>query len=327
MSLIDVIIQVLDHPLVESAMPLARQWVANQTTEQKQALQRQYLDHIQSLYASSGLTVAVAPAMAVPSQGSDATVLGAVRDRLVQVSAIYKEALRFAREDGMGHPEVVQRVGDAATILAETERFWLTPDRVQTASASEQAILTAFVADFRRMRQYALNQMTSVEDLERVAADAGVLATALQTATVTGTWTAPTLQTAQAVTATPTYSAYAPEMSLDAGCLPCGRAHIAASYAALKAAAQRAQTVGMADAQVQQRLTMVQEELDALMLYDWTPEKIARSPADEQRVLQQVAPQTEALRRQVKTAQSPQDLVAAATQAGQIWEQIKEATG
>lgn len=327
MSLIDVVIQILDHPLVESAMPLARQWVANQTTEQKQALQRQYLDQIQTLYASSGLTVAVAPGTGSATLGPDATVLVAVRDRLVQVSAIYKEALRFAREDGMNHPEVVQRVGDAATVLAETERFWLTPDRVQTATPQEQAILTAFVTDFRRMRQYALNQMTSVEDLERVTADAGVLAAALQTATVTGTWAAPSLQTAQVVTQTPTYSVYAPEMSLDAGCLPCGRAHIAASYAALKAAAQRAQTAGMADPQVQQRLTMVQEELDALMLYDWTPEKIARSPEDEQRILEHVAPQTEALRQHVKQAQSPQDLAAAADQAGQIWEQIKEATG
>ena len=295
---------------------------------------------------AAALPVAGTTAVAVGTpQATNLDVVGALRDHMVHVSANYKEALRFAREDGMDHPEVQSRMDDAAQRIADMERFWLTPDRLATLPPDQRKEVEALLPKFRRFRQHALNFTITPDDLAVTSEDAGKLATSLHTYAATGALVLPDLHKGRPKTTetprtfdTPTtatdtlpepdkpYSHYAPEMSVDVGCLPCGRAHIAASFAALQSAADKAQASGMTDGEVQQRLAMVQEELTALMNYDWTPEKIAASPADEKAILDQVAPATQKLLDRVKTAQSPEAIQEAATQAGQVWQQIKDVT-
>ena len=293
---------------------------------------------------AAALPVAGTTAVAVgAAQSTHLDVLGSVRDQMVEVSSDYKEALRFAREDGMAHPEVKDRMDHAAQRIADMERFWLTPDRLATLPPTQRKEVETFIPKFRRFRQHALNFTVTPDDLAVTSEDAGKFATSLQTYVTTGALVLPDLhkgrpkttetprtvdvpETATLTADPPPYSQYAPEMAVDVGCLPCGRAHIAGSFAALQSAAEKAQASGMTDGEVQQRLAMVQEELTALMNYDWTPEKIAASPADEKAILDQVAPATQKLLDTVKTAHSPEDVQDAASQAGQVWAQIKDVT-
>ncbi len=354
MAWYDTVLQITSHP---SFTPVLNRVLGNEQAPAPdyESLRQEMRDHYADLRQQLETLAVPAAGTVAATQAAPAAhldVVGNLRDHMVQVSANYKEALRFAREDGMDHPEVQARLDDAAQRIADMERFWLTPDRLATLPAPQRKELKQVIPSFRRFRQHALNFTVTPDDLEVTSEDAGKLATSLQTYAMTGALVLPDLHKGRPKTtetpriptpeappdpvATPMedepkspepYSQYAPEMAVDVGCLPCGRAHIAGSFAALKAAANKAAQGGMADPEVTQRVAMVQEELEALMGYDWTPEKIAASPADEKAILDQVAPATQSLLNQVKTAKNPDDLAQAAQQAGSVWQQIKDVKG
>jgi len=251
-----------------------------------------------------------------PADAGAPPSVAAVRDQVVRMSASLKEALRFAREDGLAHPEVQQRLRDVQQWgqgLPALERFDLAPERLADLPPAEQARWRAALPHLRRARQAAVNPVASVADLEAAAAALGAAAAGLQTAVLAPAPAAPPATPAPSGPTPPPYSQYAPDMERDTGCLPCGNAHLAGVAAvADKAAELVRQGVPVHDPQVADRLRFVQEELQALYDYDWTPEKIARSPAGDRAILDRFAPQGQALLAQVKAATTPAQVEAAA---------------
>lgn len=94
------------------------------------------------------------------------------------------------------------------------------------------------------------------------------------------------------------FSAYLAQVGaegVDTGCLPCGRAHLGATQAGLERAADIARERGMDDPEVRARVATVAEELDALLDYDWTPERIAKSPPEHRAALDRYTPEVKSL--------------------------------
>lgn len=83
---------------------------------------------------------------------------------------------------------------------------------------------------------------------------------------------------------------------VDTGCLPCGRAHVGAAQAGLERTSEIARERGMDDREVRARVATVAEELDALLKYDWTPERIAKSPPAHRAALERYTPEVRDLR-------------------------------
>lgn len=250
--------------------------------------------------------------------------LPAVRDQVVAVAGSLKEALRFAREDGIAHPEAQARIQDVQAWLATLpalERFDLAPERLATLPPAERDAWTAALPTVRRLRQAALNSLGTVEGLAEAAGLAGTLGTELQVATVALSATGPGWEAPPSAPVTDTaptdgpYSRYAPEMSRSTGCVECGRGHLTAVAAVLGAAADGATTQGAAAPDVAARLAFAQEELAALFQYDWTDEKLARNPPDERAALEQFRPRVRALWEAARTATTPEAVQGVAAEA------------
>lgn len=334
MPLLDTVLQIIAHPAAQPILHrIVNNPVANDQEDRRHQMVIQRLEDIRDQMAGS------APARSptgstrgpgrprktpLPPGVSALDVVRSARDELLQASGDYKEALRFARDDGMDHPEVKDRLARAEERIADVERFWLTPDRIASLPDQTQQGLRNLLKPFRRFRQNALNALVTVDDLEHVSAQAGQLATALQVASVVGSIPEVTLGAVTPAGTPPTYSQYAPDMSVDTGCLPCGRAHVAGSYASLHRAAELAQERGMTDPEVQQRLSMVQEELADLLNYDWTPEKVSASPDNERAVLDRVVEPTRQLLTHVGTATTAEDVMRSAEEARMIRNTMKQ---
>lgn len=293
MAGLDTALQLLTHPAVT---PLLLQWISRpkrDAADRWDQLQAR-IDALETREIAGGGTLAGAPD------------LGAARDQVLAVSGSLKEALRFAREDGVTHPEAQQRIADAQrwlTTLPSLERFELAPERLAALPAPERAAWEGALPTIRRLRQAALNDLDTLEGLRETAGLAGQLGTALQVATVAlgtpgGTWTPPAsmpvVDRPDAAAGEP-YSRYAPQMSRSTGCVECGRGHLTAVQAVLGAAATDARTKGPTHPDVQARLAFAQEELRALAQYDWTPEKLAQNPPAEQQALLGFQPQAQVL--------------------------------
>jgi hypothetical protein len=219
------------------------------------------------------------------------TSLADVRDHAVKLAATLKEAARFAREDPH-HPEATRRIEDARRLadeLTEAERYVLAPERVPE---SQRDAVRAVLPLIRRTRELALNSLDTAEGIEDAAAAAGRAATALQVAVATGSIPA-------GIPASDPL--YARAAKVESGCVECGRAHLAAVAATLRRAAQEAKAKGWDSQDVQSRIAFALEELSALRQYDWTEDKIAKNPPQEQEALRRYAAQVgdlaEALRR------------------------------
>lgn len=233
------------------------------------------------------------------------TSLADIRDHTVDLAAALKEAARFARRD-INHPDAVQRLNDArkmADELTEAERYVLSPERVPD---NQRRAVDAILPLIRTTRELTLNSLTSAAGISDAAAAAGNAAMALQMAVATG--------------AVPTFDAkadplYGRATALESGCVECGDAHLAAVAATLRKSAKDAVSKGWTDPDVQSRLAFAQEELAALLTYDWTPEKIANNSHTEQTVLRSYAKQVNDLLTQVRNANSSESLSKIAVQA------------
>jgi len=98
--------------------------------------------------------------------------LPCTRAHLVTAIGALKEALRFARVDGVAHPEVQDRLDAAAEEIAVMERIDLAPERLAVAPKEEQAVLEDLLPRIRMIRQKVLNEISSVDDLKEVAREA-----------------------------------------------------------------------------------------------------------------------------------------------------------
>lgn len=109
----------------------------------------------------------------VPSDRSSACV-PCSRSHLSTISGTLAEALRFAREGGIAHPEAQRRLMTAEEEINVMERFDLSPSKVQASPEADKAIITTYLPQIRKLRQ-DIGAITSVDELEKVAAEAQTL--------------------------------------------------------------------------------------------------------------------------------------------------------
>ena len=98
--------------------------------------------------------------------------LPCTRAHLIGVTGDLEEAVRMARTRGVNDPEVVERIDAAAKELVTLERFDLSPDKIQKLPPEEKEVVTKVLPRIRDLRQRVLNEITTVEDLEKLAAEA-----------------------------------------------------------------------------------------------------------------------------------------------------------
>lgn len=97
------------------------------------------------------------------------------RGHLIAAAGALSEALRFARDDGIAHPEVQKRIALAEQEIVMNERIDLAPESIAQSPPEEQEIGRELLPKLRQLRQ-ELGQITSVEQLEKLAADTSILA-------------------------------------------------------------------------------------------------------------------------------------------------------
>lgn len=95
--------------------------------------------------------------------------LPCTRSHLHTVAGLLKEALRFAREEGVNHPEVVNRLDAAAEELAVLERVDLAPENIRNSPEKEKQVINTVLPEIRRLRQEVVNNITDASKLEETA--------------------------------------------------------------------------------------------------------------------------------------------------------------
>lgn len=101
------------------------------------------------------------------------------RNLLTDISAWAKEASRFARSDGMDHPEVTKRLERIQKEAPLLERMVLSPEHLEQLPPQDRAKLEQVLGQLRSVRQYSMVGVKKPEDLARLAADAGRAARSL----------------------------------------------------------------------------------------------------------------------------------------------------
>lgn len=98
-----------------------------------------------------------------------AQLAGPVPDSTVAAASL-KEALRFAREDGMDHPEVQIRVQRTEEAINALERVKLAPEQLAKLPPDQAKAAKAALPALRKARQDLLNHAQTADDLEAVTA-------------------------------------------------------------------------------------------------------------------------------------------------------------
>lgn len=101
------------------------------------------------------------------------------RSHLVTAAGALDEALRFAREGGIMHPEAVKRIGLAEREINIMERIDLSPESIEKSPQQDQDLARDLVPRVRVLRQN-IGMIASPLQLEQVAAQANELATQFQ---------------------------------------------------------------------------------------------------------------------------------------------------
>jgi hypothetical protein len=330
------VIRVIPGPVLEQMIYL----VLGRTDDRERRLQERirqieaWQDRIARLGPPEGAASVETVASAPP------TVLPEVLSRITLAAGNAKEALRFAREDGMAHPEVVKRLAQAQDALDELERHTLRPEVLVLLPEPQRRGVEALMIDLRRARQGLHNtpdgRPPTPETLADAAAKLGALATQVRVMQAVG-GNPPSPVAEAAGEAAPKldpepdrngtkpdflhrepYSRYAPEMAVDTGCLPCARAHIPAVASVLRRAAEEARQRGMADPDVQARIQTADEELTMLLTWDWTPERIAKTPPEDRAIIETIQPEVVQIHQELRGARSAEDLTRVAERADQL---------
>ena len=90
-------------------------------------------------------------------------------------SGALAEALRFARNEGLGSKEAIKRIRQANQELNMAERIDLAPEEVIKLPSDEQEVAHWALPQSRNLR-HSINSMITVEDLEKASAQAANLA-------------------------------------------------------------------------------------------------------------------------------------------------------
>jgi len=98
------------------------------------------------------------------------------RDHFSTVSGALNEALRFARKEGMRHPEVEKRIGLALDELNALERLDLSAENIVKLEGKEKDLAVKGLDDSRNLR-HKIATMREVGDLEQAAAEASTVRT------------------------------------------------------------------------------------------------------------------------------------------------------
>jgi|GEM_PF-2007986 hypothetical protein len=118
---------------------------------------------------------ATGPGYPYPSEaqitGVATACMNCARSHLATVTGAWEEALRFARTNGIGDPEVVKRLAIAEKELNIMERVDLSPASIEASPKEQQALARKFLPAFRELRQKA-GEIATVSELEKAAADA-----------------------------------------------------------------------------------------------------------------------------------------------------------
>jgi hypothetical protein len=93
------------------------------------------------------------------------------RAHLSAASGSLSEALRFAREGGIEHPEVQRRINLAEDEITIMERIDLAPDALENSPEPERHVAEEFLPHIRKLRQ-DLGQISNVDKLQQSAAEA-----------------------------------------------------------------------------------------------------------------------------------------------------------
>lgn len=94
------------------------------------------------------------------------------RAHLATISASIKEAVRFAREDGVLCYEVQTRLSVAEEEITALERYDWSPEKIMNSPKEEQEIINKFLPRIRILRQDII-VITTLVDIIKCAADAG----------------------------------------------------------------------------------------------------------------------------------------------------------
>lgn len=96
------------------------------------------------------------------------------KNHISTVSAALNEAVRFARSEGISHPEVIRRIGIATDELNIMERIDLSPDKISGLNEKEKEIAEWVLKRARELR-HMIDDIKTKEDLEKAAVEASKL--------------------------------------------------------------------------------------------------------------------------------------------------------
>ena len=94
--------------------------------------------------------------------------LACSKNHISTVSAALNEAMRFARSDGIKHPEVIRRIGIALDELNIMERIDLSSDKIHGMAGRDKELAVWILNNSRELR-HMLDAVKTVEDLETAA--------------------------------------------------------------------------------------------------------------------------------------------------------------
>jgi len=100
--------------------------------------------------------------------------IACARSHIATVSASLKEAIRFARTEGIENKEVQTRISTAEEEILALERYDWSPERVLNSPSEQQDIINKHLPVIRELRQ-DIGQIYSMPDLLKCAAASGKL--------------------------------------------------------------------------------------------------------------------------------------------------------
>ena len=143
-----------------------------------EAIPRYEVPKLLSIEAKVQPTVRTKPVEVSPEVQPQEVSTGCIpcsRSHLSTVSGALGEATRFAREkQGIRHPEVQRRIMLSEDEISIMERIDLAPDALAASPPEERQLAEEYLPRIRVLRQ-SLGQITSLEKLEEIAAEASVL--------------------------------------------------------------------------------------------------------------------------------------------------------
>jgi hypothetical protein len=96
------------------------------------------------------------------------------RSHLATIAGALDESLRFAREEGVTHPEVLKRLDIAEREVTMMERIDLSPESILNSPQKEQDLARGFLPKIRKLRQ-DIGQISNVDQLEQAASESSIL--------------------------------------------------------------------------------------------------------------------------------------------------------